>query len=87
VCCGLPAFAYDLPSYKIIYRNNEVTIIEKHNYVEAARQVLELFNKNDFDNKKGEKLIDVYRWDIIAMKEYKVFSTAFESALISPHSS
>lgn len=73
VCCGLPAFAYDLPPYRGIYKNKEVTIIEKNNYQEAACKVIELFKAEDFENKKGELLLDHYSWDKIAEIEYNSF--------------
>ena len=73
VCCGLPAFAYDLPPYRHIYRNNEVIIVEKNNYLKVAERVIELFNKNDFKNIKGEELLDRYSWDAIAEVECNSF--------------
>lgn len=73
VCCGLPAFAYDLPTYRHIYRNNEVMIVEKNNYLSVAERVIELFNKKDFKNIKGEELLDRYCWDTIAEVERNSF--------------
>lgn len=73
VCCGLPAFAYELPPYKNIYKNNEVNIIEKNNYREAANQIIKLFKSGVFENKKGELLLSQYSWDKIAEIEYNSF--------------
>lgn len=73
VCCGLPAFAYDLAPFRTIYKNKEVTIIEKNNYQVAACKVIELFKAGDFENKKGKLLLDHYGWDKIAEIEYNSF--------------
>lgn len=73
VCCGLPAFAYDLPAYRHIYTNNEVTILEKNNYLKVAEQVIDLFNKGDFINKNGKELLERYSWDAIAEIECNSF--------------
>lgn len=74
VCCGLPAFAYNLSSYRDIYKNNEVMLLEKNNYQKAAQAIVALFKKGNFENKKGEKLLAHYTWDSIAGIEYSSFN-------------
>lgn len=73
VCCGVPAFAYDLPQYKPIYRNHEVTFLKKHDTGAVARAVLELFRRGEFTNPRGELLLDSYSWDDIAAIENSRF--------------
>jgi len=70
VCCGLPAFAYDLPQLKRIYKNDEVIFSPKGDYEEVAQKVIELFKTGDFSNEKGKLLVDKYSWDKIAEIEY-----------------
>jgi len=69
VCCGLPAFAYNLSPYKHIYKNNEVIISKKHDYKSVAEKVIQLFENKNFENKKGKLLINKYSWDKIAKIE------------------
>lgn len=65
VCCGKPAFAYDLPAYKY-YKNNEVFLFKLHDHQSVAAKVIEVFDRQDFDNKKGRLLIGKYSWERIA---------------------
>ena len=74
VCSGLPSFAYDLAPYKNIYKNNEVMIFNKNDYYAVANKVIEIFNKKEFDNKKGELLVEKYSWDNIAKIEFDSFN-------------
>ena len=74
VCCGLPAFAYDLPVYYNIYKNNEVCLIKKYNYEEAVINILKLFENNRFVFDHGEKFLDNYCWDTIAQLECEHFT-------------
>lgn len=73
VCCGLPAFAYDLKPYKNIYKNNEVMIFKKNDFKSVAENVIELFDKGEFHNKAGELLLNKYSWDKIAEIEFNSF--------------
>lgn len=75
VCCGLSAFAYDLPPFRKIYKNNEVNLIEKNNYQEAASRIIKLFRSGVFENKSGELLLDKYSWEKIVQIEYNSFTT------------
>ncbi|MEI8176184.1 MAG: glycosyltransferase [Candidatus Omnitrophota bacterium] len=75
VCSGVPAFAYDLPPYRTIYRNHEVTIIEKGNYRAATSRILEFFKAGRFENRNGTLLLDRYNWDAIADIEYNSMSS------------
>lgn len=70
VCCGLPAFAYDLPQFSYIYQNNEVNISTKHDYASVAEKVLDLFKTKNFNNDRGKLLLDEYSWEKIAELEY-----------------
>ncbi|MDD5552199.1 MAG: glycosyltransferase [Candidatus Pacebacteria bacterium] len=69
VCCGLPAFVYNLSPYKHIYKNNEVIISKKHDYKSVAEKVIQLFENKNFENKKGKLLVNKYSWDKIAKIE------------------
>ncbi len=73
VCCGLPVVVYDLEAYNM-YKNREVFRVKKADYVAAAEKTLEIFHKEDFENKAGKKLFHKisWSWDQIAMIEYKV---------------
>jgi glycosyltransferase involved in cell wall biosynthesis len=73
VCCGLKAFAYDLPAYRNIYKNNEVLIFKKNDFRSAAKAILETFDKQDFGNPAGVKLLNKYSWDKIAEIELNSF--------------
>jgi len=74
VCCGVPAFAYDLKPCKNIYKNNEVMISPKYDFKSVAMKVIELFEKGEFNNKRGELLLDKYSWDKIAEIELNSFN-------------
>jgi len=69
VCCGLPAFAYNLESYREIYKNNEVMVFEIGDYQSVAQKVIDIFSKKQFHNEKGKALIDKYSWEKIAQIE------------------
>ncbi len=73
VCSGVPAFAYDLPPFRDIYRNGEVTLVKTHDHAAAAEKITSLFKKGDFSNAQGEKLLSRFQWDIIAETELAVF--------------
>lgn len=73
VCCGLPAFAYDLQPYKHIYRNNEVMIFNKNDYKSVAEKVIEIFDEKKFTNENGKLLLGKFSWDQIAEIEYNTF--------------
>lgn len=69
VCCGLPAFTYDLPIYNRLYQNGEIITSPKGNYRSVAKKILALFEKGDFSNRAGNKLLKKYRWDRVAQTE------------------
>jgi glycosyltransferase involved in cell wall biosynthesis len=71
VCSGLPAFVYDLEPFKRIYKNGEVFMFKKNDYESVAKKVIDVFDKNNFENKEGESLVDKYSWDRIAEIEYE----------------
>jgi glycosyltransferase involved in cell wall biosynthesis len=73
VCCGLPAFVYDLIPFRNIYKNNEVITGKIGDYQAIAKKVIELFDNEDFVNVKGILLLDKYSWDNIAEKELSSF--------------
>jgi len=73
VCCGIKAFAYDLPAYRNIYKNNEVLIFKKNDFRSVAKAILETFDKQDFGNPAGVKLLNKYSWDKIAEIELNSF--------------
>ena len=74
VCCGLPAFVYDLIPFRNIYKNNEIVVSEINDYRSVAKKVVELFDKNDFGNPRGKLLLNRYSWDRIAKTEFDNFS-------------
>jgi len=69
VCSGIPAFCYDLGPLRDIYKNEEVIMSPKRDWRLVAQKVIALFDGNNFENKKGELLLDRYGWDDIAEKE------------------
>ncbi len=73
VAAGLPAFAYNLPCYQQIYKNNEVFFFEKNDYQGIAHKIIEIFKRKAFINKRGKKLLNKYSWRKIADKEFKTF--------------
>jgi len=73
VATGLPAFAYNLPCYHQIYKNNEVFFFEKNDYRGIAHKIIEIFKRKAFINKRGKKLLNKYSWHKIADKEFKTF--------------
>lgn len=73
VCCGLKCFAYDLPAYKNIYKNNEVNIFKKGDISGVAKAIIETFKKKNFSNPRGKILLHEYSWDKIAEIEFNSF--------------
>jgi len=71
VVSGIPAFAYDLPQFRWLYPNGEVNILPKGDWQAVARQVIELFEKGNFINEKGKKLLGKYSWKKAAKVEYE----------------
>ncbi len=71
VVSGIPAFAYDLPQFDWLYPDGEVNILPKGDYQAMARQVIELFEKGNFVNEKGKKLLGKYTWEKVAKTEYE----------------
>jgi glycosyltransferase involved in cell wall biosynthesis len=72
VVSGIPTFAYDLPQFHWLYPNGEVNILPKGDWQAVARQVIELFEKGNFINEKGKKLLGKYSWKKAAKVEYEV---------------
>lgn len=75
VCCGLPAFTYDLKPYKYIYQNNEIMTFKNGDFESIAEKVIELFEKGNFSNADGELLLKKYSWEKIAEIEANAFSS------------
>lgn len=73
VCCGIKSFAYNLPAYRNIYKNGEVLIFEKGDFVSVAEAIIKTFQEKDFGNPTGEKLLDKFSWDKIAEIELNAF--------------
>lgn len=73
VCSGLPAFCYDLEPFKKIYQKDEVIMSPKRDWQAVSQQVIKLFENNNFENKRGELLLNKYSWDNIAEKEASCF--------------
>jgi glycosyltransferase involved in cell wall biosynthesis len=73
VTCGLPAFTYDLPIYNRLYKNGEIISSPKGDYQTVVKKVLALFEKNDFSNLAGEKLLNRYSWCQVAKTELEQF--------------
>ena len=73
ICCGLPAFVYDLIPFKNIYKNDEVVISKIGDYQSVAKKVIELFDKKDFVNVKGRLLLDKYCWEDVGVIEMNFF--------------
>lgn len=78
VCCGKPAFVYNLPAYKY-YKNNEVFIFKLHDYQAVAGKVIEIFDRKKFNNEKGKLLIGKYSWEKIAGIEFENIFPALPS--------
>ncbi len=70
VCCGKPAFVYNLPAYKY-YKNNEVFVFKLHDYHAVADKVVEVFGRKEFNNEIGRLLIGKYSWEKIASIEFE----------------
>lgn len=66
VCSGIPAFAYDLPEFRNIYKKGEVIFLKKGDWRSVAEKIIELFESGNFENKKGEELLGKYSWEKIA---------------------
>lgn len=83
VCCGKPAFAYNLPAYNF-YKNNEVFIFKIHDYKSVAAKVIEVFDRKEFDNQRGRLLLGKYSWENIAEIEYSNVQSEIQKREI-PH--
>jgi glycosyltransferase involved in cell wall biosynthesis len=72
ICCGKPAFVYDVPEYRKIYTNNEIIVSPMGDYKTVADKVIDIFRRRDFNNKAGELLLEKQKtWEEIAEIEYK----------------
>jgi len=74
VCSGVPAFACNLPQYAYLYKNGEVDISPVGDWKKVAEKVIELFNKGNFENEEGRKLLGKYSWEKIAKIEFDAFT-------------
>lgn len=72
VCCGKPAFAYNLSAYNYL-TNGEAYFFKIHDYQAVTAKVIDIFGKKEFENQKGKLLIDKYSWEKIAEIEYNNF--------------
>lgn len=79
VCTGLPAFTYDLPPYKTIYRHQEINKSPIGDYNLVANKILAAFKSKKFINSRGKKLLGIYSWKEIASKEYSQISISFQA--------
>jgi glycosyltransferase involved in cell wall biosynthesis len=79
VSCGLPAFAYNLPAYQNIYKNNEVNFSKINDTNSVSKSILKTFQAKQFENKNGKKLLGKYTWEKIAKTEYDAFKKIYES--------
>lgn len=73
VCSGLKTLVYNLDAYKM-YKNNEIIVFEKNDYVSVANKIIKIFKNEDFKNNAGKLLIDKYNWNIISAIELKSFN-------------
>jgi glycosyltransferase involved in cell wall biosynthesis len=71
VCSGIPAFAYDLPQFRWLYPDGEVSISPVGDYRSVAQKVIQLFDESNFRNVKGKKLLGKYSWEKIAEIEFE----------------
>lgn len=70
VCLGLPAIAYDLPSYKNIYKNKEIFTFKIGDFPSVAKKISDIFREKKFTNNKGILLQKKYSWKKIADMEF-----------------
>ena len=76
VCSGVKAVAYDLPTYKSIYLNDELSTVPIGDVRSFSQKVIELLGKKDFRNLNGLKLLEStkYRYNRIAQIELDNFN-------------
>jgi glycosyltransferase involved in cell wall biosynthesis len=70
VCSGIPSFAYNLPQFSWLYPDGEVDISPKGDWKMVSQKVIDLFERENFINEKGEFLLGKYSWEKIAEIEY-----------------
>lgn len=73
VCSGLPALVYKMEIYKKLYKNDEVFMFEKGDYLAIAEKVINIMNTKSFKNKAGEALVEKYNWESLACLEMETF--------------
>jgi len=73
VSSGLPAFTYDLPAYKNIYQNSEISSFKIGDTDSITTAIINTFKNKRFENKNGKKLLGKYSWKKIAKIEYDAF--------------
>lgn len=77
VSCGLPAFVYNLPAYKNIYKNNEINTFKIGDIDSVSEAIIKTFKNKQFKNENGKKLLGKYSWEKIAKLELKAFNLLF----------
>ncbi len=78
VSCGLPAFTYNLPAYKNIYKNNEINTFKKGDINSVSKAIIKTFETKQFNNKNGRKLLGKFNWENIAKIELNSFLIAIK---------
>lgn len=80
VCLGKPAFVYSLEPFKKIYKKNEVIMSDIGDWKSVAEKVLKTFEKRNFENIAGIKLLNQFSWSKIAKIEAREIGNCFEIA-------
>jgi len=78
VSCGIPAFTYNLPVFKKIYKNQEIIFSPIHRTDIVAQKVIKLFKSKNFNNFFGKKLLGKYSWENIIQIEIKTITKLFD---------
>jgi len=75
VASGRKTIAYDLPAYKQIYLNNEITTVSVGDTKAFSEKVIELLDRKDFDNPAGLMLLnsEKYSYERISKLEMDNF--------------
>lgn len=77
VSCGVPAFTYNLPVFKKIYKNQEVIFSPIYQTNIVAQKVIKLFKSKKFSNFNGKKLLGKYSWVNIVQIETNAITKLF----------
>jgi len=79
VCCNLPAITYDLPIFKKIYKNNEITQCPKGDIDAVVKATFDVLNNKQSRSDTNRKLLHKYSWDKIAQMELKSINKHIET--------